>query len=123
MWSEDKTFIEKALPDKNLLKNLSNLPFLSRILQKVVLHKLLSHLQENKQPQPQSAYRAGHVAPRPFCYGLETTFRPLCIDTEKTGPLFSMTLTPTPPPQKKELVSERVKMDFMSESRRGRLVS
>ena len=49
---------------KNLLKNyrpISNLPFLSKILEKVVLHKLLSHLQENNLSNPfQSAYWAGH---------------------------------------------------------------
>ena len=40
---------------------ISNLPFLSKILEKVVLHKLLSHLQENNLSNPfQSAYRAGH---------------------------------------------------------------
>ena len=48
---------------KNLLKNyrpISNLPFLSKILEKVVLHKLLSHLQENNLSNPfQSAYQAG----------------------------------------------------------------
>ena len=39
---------------------ISNLPFLSKILEKVVLHKLLSHLQENNLSNPfQSAYRAG----------------------------------------------------------------
>ena len=38
-----------------------NLPFLSQILEKVVLYKLLSHLQENNLSNPfQSAYRAGH---------------------------------------------------------------
>ena len=38
-----------------------NLPFLSKILEKVVLHKLLSHLQENNLSNPfQSAYRAGY---------------------------------------------------------------
>ena len=49
---------------KNLLKNdrsISNLPFLSKILEKVVLRKRLSHLQENNLSNPfQSAYRAGH---------------------------------------------------------------
>ena len=40
---------------------ISNLPFLSKILEKVVLHKLLSHLQENNLINPfQSAYQAGH---------------------------------------------------------------
>ena len=52
------------LADENLLKNyrpISNLPFLSKILEKVVLHKLLSHLQANNLCNPfQSAYRAGH---------------------------------------------------------------
>ena len=40
---------------------ISNLPFLSKILEEVVLHKLLSRLQENNLRNPlQSAYRAGH---------------------------------------------------------------
>ena len=59
-----KPLLKKPLLDKNLLKNyrpISNLPFLSKILEKVVLHKLLSHLQENNLSNPfQSAYRAGH---------------------------------------------------------------
>ena len=56
--------LKKPSLDKNLLKNyrpISNLPFLSKILEKVVLHKLLSHLQANNLSNPfQSAYRAGH---------------------------------------------------------------
>ena len=60
--------LKKPLLDKNLLKNyrpISNLPFLSKILEKVVLHKLLSHLQENNLSNPfQSAYRAGHSTDR-----------------------------------------------------------
>ena len=50
--------------DQNVLKNyrpISKLPFLSKILEKVVLHKLLAHLQENNLCNPfQSAYRTGH---------------------------------------------------------------
>ena len=49
---------------KNLLKKhrpISNLPFLSKILEKVILHKLLSDLQENHLSNPfQSAYQSGH---------------------------------------------------------------
>ncbi len=56
--------MKKPSLDKNLLKNyrpISNLPFLSKILEKVVFHKLLSHLQENNLSNPfKSAYRAGH---------------------------------------------------------------
>ena len=56
--------LKKPSFDRNLLKNyrpISNLPFLSKILEKVVLHKHLSHLQENNLSNPfQSAYRAGH---------------------------------------------------------------
>ena len=56
--------MKKPSLDKILLKNyrpISNLPFLSKILIKVVLHKLLSHLLENNLSNPfQSAYRAGH---------------------------------------------------------------
>ena len=59
-----KSLLKKSSLDKSLLKNyhpISNLPFLSKILEKVVLHKLLSHLQENNLSNPfQSAYRAGH---------------------------------------------------------------
>ena len=59
-----KPLLTKPSLDNNLLKNyrpVSNLPFLSKILEKVVLHKLLSHFQENNLSNPfQSAYRAGH---------------------------------------------------------------
>ena len=59
-----KPLLKKPSFDKNLLKNyhpISNLPFLSKILEKVVLHKFLSHLQEINISNPfQSAYRAGH---------------------------------------------------------------
>ena len=59
-----KPLLKKPSLNKNLLKNyrlISNLPFLSIILEKVVLYKLLSHLQENNLSNPfQSAYRAGH---------------------------------------------------------------
>ena len=58
-----KPLLKKPSLDKNLLKNyrpISNLSILSKILEKVVLHKLLSHLQENNLSNPfQSAYRAG----------------------------------------------------------------
>ena len=57
-----KPLLQKPSPDKTLLKNyrpISNLPFLSKILEKVVLHKLLSHLQENNITNPfQLAYGA-----------------------------------------------------------------
>ena len=42
-----KSLLKKPSLDKNLMTNyrpISNLPFLSKILEKVVLHKLLSHL-------------------------------------------------------------------------------
>ena len=59
-----KLLLKKPALDQNVLKNyrpISNLPFLSKILEKVVLHKLLAHLQENNLCNPfQSAYRAGH---------------------------------------------------------------
>ena len=59
-----KPLLKKPSLDKNLLKNyrpISNLPFLSQILEKVVLRKLLSYLQENNLSNAfQSAYRAGH---------------------------------------------------------------
>ena len=59
-----KPLLKKPSLDKNLLKNyhpISNLLFLSQILEKVILHKLLSHLQANNLCNPfQSAYHAGH---------------------------------------------------------------
>ena len=57
-----KSLLKKPSLDKNPLKNygpIYNLPFLSKTLEKVVLHKLLSHLQENNLSNPfQSAYRS-----------------------------------------------------------------
>ena len=68
-----KSLLKKPSLDQNVLKNyrsISNLPFLSKILEKVVLHQLLAHLQENNLCNPfQSVYRVGH--------GTETTL--LCI--------------------------------------------
>ena len=59
-----KTAIVKPLPRSKYTENyrpISNLPFLSKILEKVILHKLLAHLQENNLCNPfQSAYRTRH---------------------------------------------------------------
>ena len=59
-----KLLLTKTSLDKNLLKNyqpISDLPFLSKILKNVVIHKHLSHLQENNFSNLfQSTYRAGH---------------------------------------------------------------
>ena len=59
-----KPLLKKTSFDQKVLKNyrpISNLPFLSKILEKVVLHKLLAHLQENNLCNPfQSACRTGH---------------------------------------------------------------
>ena len=59
-----KPLLKRPSLDKNLLKKyrpISNLPFLSKILEKVVFCKHLSHLQENNLSNPfQSAYQAGH---------------------------------------------------------------
>ena len=59
-----KPLLRNPSLNQNVLKNyspISNLPFLSKIGEKVVLHKLLAHLQENNLCNPfQSAYRTGH---------------------------------------------------------------
>ena len=59
-----KPLLKKPSLDKNHLKNyrpVSNLPFQSKILEKVLLHKLLSHLQEKTLINPfQSACQAGN---------------------------------------------------------------
>ena len=50
-----KPLLKKPSLDKKILKNyhpISNLPFLSKILEKVVLCKLLSNLQENIVSNP-----------------------------------------------------------------------
>ena len=65
-----KPLLKKPSLDQNVLKNyrpISNLPFPSKILEKVVLHKLLSHLQENNLCNPfQSAYHTGHCTKTAF---------------------------------------------------------
>ena len=59
-----KPLIKKKSLHTNVLKNyrpISNLPFLSKILEKVILHQLSSHLNSNNLLSPhQSAYRPGH---------------------------------------------------------------
>ena len=59
-----KPLLKKTSLDKNIPKYhrpISNLPFLSKILKKVVLHQLLAHLQENNFCNPfLSAYHTGH---------------------------------------------------------------
>jgi hypothetical protein len=59
-----KPLLKKPSLDPDDLKNfrpISNLPFLSKVLEKVVLHQLLQHLQQNNLCNAfQSAYRANH---------------------------------------------------------------
>jgi hypothetical protein len=59
-----KPLLKKSSLDPNELNNfrpISNLPFLSKILEKVVLHQLSQHLLTNNLLSlHQSAYRAGH---------------------------------------------------------------
>ena len=59
-----KPLLKKSNLDHNELKNfrpVSNLPFLSKVLEKVVLSQILSHLNSNNLMDAfQSAYRASH---------------------------------------------------------------
>ena len=59
-----KPLIKKPNLNPNELKNyrpVSNLPFLSKILEKIVLHQLLEHLSQNSLLENfQSAYRSFH---------------------------------------------------------------
>ncbi|GFR70080.1 reverse transcriptase-like protein [Elysia marginata] len=59
-----KPLLKKSTLDQNEIKNyrpVSNLPFFSKILEKVVLKQLTSHLQTNNLVEPfQSAYRKDH---------------------------------------------------------------
>ena len=59
-----KPLLKKASLDPEVLKNyrpVSNLPFLSKVLEKVVLSQLLDHLEANGLLEPfQSAYRKNH---------------------------------------------------------------
>jgi hypothetical protein len=59
-----KPLIKKSSLDQNELKNyrpISNLPFLSKVLERIVLHQISPHLDTNKLLSPhQSAYRPGY---------------------------------------------------------------
>ena len=56
--------LKKACLDQNILANyrpISNLTFLSKVLERVVAARLVAYLEENKLSEPnQSAYRKGH---------------------------------------------------------------
>ena len=56
--------LKKTCLDQNILGNyrpISNLPFLSKVLERVVAARLVAYLEENKLSEPnQSAYRKGH---------------------------------------------------------------
>ena len=59
-----KPLLKKANLDPEILKNyrpVSNLPFLSKVLERIVLSQLLQHLESNHLLEPfQSAYRKSH---------------------------------------------------------------
>ena len=59
-----KPLLKKTNLDHNVLKNftpVSNLPFLSKIIEKTVCNRLIEHLNRNNLYEPlQSAYRKGH---------------------------------------------------------------
>ena len=59
-----KPLLKKPGPDTDVLKNfrpVSNLSFISKVIEKVVASRLLDHMVENELLQSfQSAYRAGH---------------------------------------------------------------
>ena len=59
-----RPLIKKPSLDKNVLKNyrpVSNLSFLSKLLEKIILNQVLEHLEKNHLLNPhQSAYRQGH---------------------------------------------------------------
>ena len=59
-----KPLLKKPSLDQNVLKNyrpVSNLPFLSKILEKIVCNRLIEHININSLYEPlQSAYRKGH---------------------------------------------------------------
>ena len=71
-----RPLLKKVTLDPENLKNyrpVSNLPFLSKILEKVVLKQLLDHLHSNNLVYPlQSAYRSGHST--------ETALLKICND-------------------------------------------
>ena len=59
-----RPLLKKPSLDPNCLKNfrpVSNLPFFSKLLEKIVLSQIIQHLNQNNLLDPhQSAYRAGH---------------------------------------------------------------
>ena len=59
-----KPLIKKPTLDYEVLKNyrpISNLPFLSKLIEKVIAKRLVSHMQDNGMVEKfQSAYKANH---------------------------------------------------------------
>ena len=94
-----KPLLQKPSPDKTLLKNyrpISNLLFLSKILEKVVRHKLLSHLQENNFSNPfQSAFRAGHSTETVSLRIVNDNFILSALDSDNISVLLLLDLSAT----------------------------
>ena len=92
-----KPLLKKPSPDKNLLKNyrpISNLPFLSKILEKVIRHKLFSHLQENNFNNPfQSAFRAGHSTETVLLRTVNDNFIISALDNDNISVLLLLDLS------------------------------
>ena len=59
-----KPLVQKPILDCEVLKNyrpISNLPFLSKLIKKVIAEQLVSHMQDNGMVEKfQSAYKANH---------------------------------------------------------------
>ena len=87
--------IKKAMLDCNALKNygpVSNLPYISNIVEKVVAARLQKHLQDNQLYEPmQSAYRPAHSTETPLVRVTNDLLR--AVDKQQAGILVILDLS------------------------------
>ena len=90
-----KPLLKKSNLDPNDLKNyrpISNLPFLSKLLERLILHQLFSHLTMNNLLNPhQSAYRPRHSTETLLLRVLNDLL--VCLDKDKTAILLLLDLS------------------------------
>eukprot|EP00745_Piridium_sociabile_P012062 TRINITY_DN18726_c0_g1_i1.p1 TRINITY_DN18726_c0_g1~~TRINITY_DN18726_c0_g1_i1.p1 ORF type:complete len:1158 (-),score=142.61 TRINITY_DN18726_c0_g1_i1:196-3669(-) len=109
-----RPLLKKATLDPNNLKNyrpISNLSFLSKLLERIILHQLFSHLTTHKLLSVhQSAYRAGHSTETALLRILNNIL--VSLDQDKISTLLLLDLSAAFDTIDHEILFSRLEHDF-----------